>query len=106
MICATVIYIHIYEFLFSALPHIKINNEYLIASRYVISMLPSNSLNQCNLSERSKGAGVSIPSSEDRNRISFRNVFSIGSEFRTKDKVPKPSESECNMQSSELFRFY
>jgi hypothetical protein len=51
--------------------------------------------------------GVSISSPEGGNRSSFRRVvFSSLFEFRTIDKVLKPSNSEYYTPSSETFRFY
>jgi hypothetical protein len=49
------------------------------------------------LSKRPNRVGVSLPSPEDGNRSSFRNIF-LYLEFWTMDKVQKPS--------SEPFRFY
>jgi hypothetical protein len=44
---------------------------------------------------------VSLTSSGDENRFSFRNVG-----FRTMDKVQEPNHSECYTPSSEPFEFY
>jgi hypothetical protein len=53
------------------------------------------------------GVGISLPSPEDGNRSSFRNVvFSRYLEFRTMDKVHKPSDLECCTPLSEPFRLY
>jgi hypothetical protein len=50
--------------------------------------------------------GVSLPSPEEGNRSSFRNVvFYSYLEFRTMNKVQKPSDSDCYTPSSEPFRF-
>jgi hypothetical protein len=50
---------------------------------------------------------VSVPSPEDVNRSSFRNIeFFNYLEFRTMDKVQKPSDSECYAPSSEPFKIY
>jgi hypothetical protein len=47
------------------------------------------------LSNGPSRVGVSFPSPEDGSRSSFRNVvFSSYLEFRTMDKVQKPSDSE------------
>jgi hypothetical protein len=47
------------------------------------------------LSKGPKRAGVSLPSPEDGNTSSLRNVvFSSYLEFQTMDKVHKPSDSE------------
>jgi hypothetical protein len=50
---------------------------------------------------------MSLPSPEDGNRSSFRNVvlFSL-LEFQTMDKVQKTSNPECHTPSSEPFRIY
>jgi hypothetical protein len=51
--------------------------------------------------------GESLPSPEDRNRSNFRKVvFSSYLELRTRDKVHRPSDSECYTPSSESFSFY
>jgi hypothetical protein len=58
------------------------------------------------LSKRPNWVGVCLLSPEDRNISSFRNVlFSIYLEFRTVDKVHKPSDSKCYILSSEQCRF-
>jgi hypothetical protein len=47
---------------------------------------------------------VSLPTPEDENISSFRNVvFFSYSEFRRIDKALKPRDSECYTPSSELF---
>jgi hypothetical protein len=52
--------------------------------------------------------GVSCPSPEDGNRSSFRNVvfFCFFLEYRTMNKVQKPSSPECYIPSSEPFKVY
>jgi hypothetical protein len=58
------------------------------------------------LSKGPNGVGVFLPSNEDGYRPIFQNVlFSSCLEFRTMDKVHKPSDSECHIPSSERFRF-
>jgi hypothetical protein len=44
------------------------------------------------LSKGSIGIGVSFPSLEDRNRLSFQNVLCFP-EYETRDKVQKPRDS-------------
>jgi hypothetical protein len=59
------------------------------------------------LSKEPNRVGVSLPSPEDGNRSSFRNfVFCYYLEFRTMNKVQKPSHSECYTPLSEPFRRY
>jgi hypothetical protein len=58
------------------------------------------------LTKGTNRVGVS-PWPENRNRSSFRNViFSSYLEYRTMDRVHKPSVSECYAPSSEPFRLY
>jgi hypothetical protein len=58
------------------------------------------------LSKGPNTAGVFYPSSENGKRPSFRNVvFSSYLEFRTIDKVHKPSDFVCYTQSSETIIF-
>jgi hypothetical protein len=50
------------------------------------------------LSEGPNRVGVFLPSPENENRFSFRNVvFSSYLEFRTIDEVQKPSDSQNNI---------
>jgi hypothetical protein len=50
---------------------------------------------------------VYAPSSEDGKRFSFPNsFFSSFLEYRTMNRVEKPSNSECYTSSSEPFRIY
>jgi hypothetical protein len=54
------------------------------------------------LSKGPNGAGVSLPSPEDKNRSSFRNVvLSNYLEFQTFGKVQKRGEFECYAPPSE-----
>jgi hypothetical protein len=56
------------------------------------------------LSKGPNRVGVSLPSPEDGDRSSFRNVvFPIYLELWTMGKVHKSSDSECYTQSSEPF---
>jgi hypothetical protein len=56
---------------------------------------PVTEVSRLALSKGHNKVGVSLPSPEGGNRSSFRNVvFSNYLEFRTMDKVQKPSDSE------------
>jgi hypothetical protein len=55
------------------------------------------------LSKGPNRVGVSLPSPEDGDRSSFRNVvFSRYLEFRTMDEAHKPSDSECSTFDTDI----
>jgi hypothetical protein len=67
-------------------------------------------INHCSWLAHSKGPikiCVSVPSTEDGNRSSFRNAaFSSYVEFQTTEKVQKSSGYECHTRSLQSFRSY
>jgi hypothetical protein len=56
--------------------------------------------------ERTNLNHLTIPTPQDGNKYSLRDVFSSYLEFPKMGKVQKPNDSECYAPSSEPFRFY